>query len=66
MVQGGLPPGGDGFDGVRTSKESKVHQGPSWPLVCLSWLTDTDITEVAFHGFSCGDSEALFPEQAGS
>lgn len=28
--------GGDGFDGLRTREQPKVHHGASWPLVFLS------------------------------
>lgn len=62
MVQGGFHQGGDGFD----SEQPKDHCGPSWPLVFLVWLRDTDITEVAFDSSHVGDREALFPEQTGS
>ena len=66
MVQGGFAQGGDGFDGERTCEQPEDHCGPSWPLVLLSWLRDTDITAVAFGSSNVGDKEALFPEQTGS
>lgn len=39
---------------LRTFEQPKDHHGPSWPLVFLSWLTDTDITEVVLDFFSRG------------
>lgn len=61
-----FPVCGDGFDGIRIREQPKVHPGASWPLVFLSCLRDTDIFEVVVDCFSHGNSEALFPEQAGS
>lgn len=56
MVQGGFPPTptpvGMALMALRTESSPKSIVGPIWPLVFLSWLTDTDITEVAFDCFS--------------
>lgn len=56
-----LPMGGDGFDGIRTPEQPKVHHGASWPLVFLSRARDTDIIEVVVNRFSRGHSKSIVP-----